>query len=50
MPAVVMQQAYCVSGWLSGIEVSICFVRLRVKAAVDSERSLDVFLQTTAKT
>ena len=41
MPAASCQQAYCVSSWLSGVEVSICFVQLQVKAAVGSERSLD---------
>lgn len=41
MPAVVMQQAYCVSDWLSGVEVNICFGRLQVKAAVGCERSID---------
>ena len=41
MAAASRRQAYCVSGWLSGVEVSVGFVRLQVKDAVGSERSID---------
>lgn len=41
MAAASRRQAYRVSGWLSGVEVSVGFVRLQVKDAVGSERSID---------